>query len=61
MPGRDWPLLIALRLKKNVLIIAFALVPMASLVMYRLSIRSAVSKSTIAPSTMQARIASGAG
>ena len=59
--GRDWPDLIALRSKKKALIIAFAFAPVASFARCRLSMRSAVSKSTSAPSTITASAASAAG
>ncbi len=59
--GRDAPLLIACRSKKNALIMFFAICPVASETKYRDSIRVAVSKSTWAPSTAALRIARGAG
>ena len=61
VPGRDWPLLMAFMLKKKVLIMARALTPVISLAKYRLSMRSAVGRSTCRPSTMHDKMASGAG
>ena len=56
--GRDLPDLIAFRSKKNALIMFFAVWPTMILASLRLSMRSAVSKSTSAPSTIASRIAS---
>ena len=59
--GREAPPLIACMSKKNALVMFLATCPVASSTKYRVSMRSAVSTSTCAPSTAAARMLRGAG